>query len=227
MKRKIWIFFFLLILFGDLLMVIIHEEWFRTIFKTMLMPILAVSLTLRTTGFHSSLKKWIYLALLFSWFGDILLLFEDEEPAFFILGLGCFLLAQIFYILFFHFIRIRESVKGKALLLVLVVIYYAVFISILSPQLGEMKLPVRIYGVVISFMLMLALHMLLIRNRRAGWWMAWGAILFIISDTILAINKFYISLDFAPILIMLTYGLAQLNIVEGGIEYIRGRERER
>ena len=102
----------------------------------------------------------------------------------------------------------------------IVVIYYAALITFLSPFLGDMKLPVRIYGIVISFMLMLAMHMLYIKHKIAGKWMMAGALLFVISDSVLAINRFYQSFEIAGVIIMLTYGLAQLFIVEGAIRYI-------
>ena len=106
-------------------------------------------------------------------------------------------------------------------MLVVVVIYYAVLINWLSPYLADMKIPVMMYGIVISFMFMLAMHMLVIKNKTAGKWMMPGALLFVISDSLLAINKFYLSFDGAGILIMLTYGMAQLFIVEGASRYIR------
>jgi uncharacterized membrane protein YhhN len=68
---------------------------------------------------------------------------------------------------------------------------------------------------------MLAMHMLFIKNKPAGKWMMLGALLFVISDSILAINKFYQPFEAAGVLIMLTYGLAQFFIVEGAGRYIR------
>jgi uncharacterized membrane protein YhhN len=53
-------------------------------------------------------------------------------------------------------VRVKEKIKSNVWLLFIVVIYYAILITILSPHLGDMKLPVRIYGIVISFMFMLA-----------------------------------------------------------------------
>jgi hypothetical protein len=44
------------------------------------------------------------------------------------------------------------------------------------------------------------------------------------SDSILAINKFYQPFEAAGVLIMLTYGLAQFFIVQGAIKYIRGQK---
>lgn len=151
-------------------------------------------------------------------------MFEEQKSVFFLYGLICFLIAQVFYILFFHNIRMKESIRGNALFLLIVVIYYGVLISVLSPYLGSMKLPVRIYGVVLSFMLMLAMHTILGKNKKAGLWMLIGAVLFVASDSLLAFNKFLSPFNYGGIIIMLTYGLAQLFITEGAIVYINTDE---
>jgi uncharacterized membrane protein YhhN len=184
------------------------------------MPLLAIYLLLQTSSTTSGLKVWIFLALFFSWMGDIFLLFEERGSNFFLFGLSAFLVAQVFYIVFFHNIRTREYIRGNALLLLLVIVYYSILISVLSPYLGNMKLPVRIYGVVLSFMLMLALHTMLGKNKKAALWMTMGAILFVTSDSLLAFNKFFSSFNYAGIIIMLTYGLAQLLITVGAVKYI-------
>ena len=48
-----------------------------------------------------------------------------------------------------------------------------------------------------------------------------GALLFVISDSVLAVNKFYESFELSGLVIMFTYGLAQLFITEGAMKYIR------
>jgi uncharacterized membrane protein YhhN len=95
-------------------------------------------------------------------------------------------------------------------------------IKVLSPTLGAMKWPVYIYALVITIMFNMALHMIFSKNKVAGRWMAIGATLFVTSDSILAINKFYHPFATAGVLIMLTYGLAQYFIVNGAIKYLRG-----
>ncbi|MBL7710080.1 MAG: lysoplasmalogenase, partial [Chitinophagaceae bacterium] len=170
-----------------------------------------------------ALKKWIIAALVFSWLGDVLLMFQQEQPIFFLLGLSAFLIAHIFYIIFFHQVRINEQVKSRWWLVAIVVVYYAVLVAVLYPKLGDMKVPVPVYGIVISFMLLLALHMLYIKNSKAGQLMMAGAVLFILSDSVLAINKFYQPFEAAGLVIMLTYGMAQLLITKGAIAYIHSK----
>jgi len=222
MNRVLWIILFLIILAANLTAVYLNNESLRYFTKPFMVISLVIYFISQTSFVQSGLKKWILLALAFSLGGDIFLLFETKEPVFFLLGLSAFLIAHVFYIVFFHLIRIRENIAGNILLLLVVVVYYTALMTLLSPFLENMKLPVRIYGVVISFMLLLALHTGFITNKKASLLMIIGAVLFIISDSLLALNKFYASFEPAGISVMLTYGLAQLFIVEGAIKYIRG-----
>lgn len=213
-------FVYFFILLAELAAIQFRVEILHLVAKPLLMIMLLVYFFREARQPHP-LKKWIFFALVFSWAGDVLLLFQDRDPGFFLFGLVAFLIAHIFYILFFHFIRVREEIKSRPWLLLIVVVYYVSLIMLLSPYLGEMRLPVRIYGIVISFMLMLAIHMFYSGNKTAGRYMAVGAILFIISDSLLAINKFYQSFEPAGLLVMVTYGIAQFLITEGAIKYIR------
>jgi len=65
------------------------------------------------------------------------------------------------------------------------------------------------------------MHTMFSKNKTAGRWMMIGAILFVVSDSLLAFNKFYSSFDYADVMIMLTYGVAQLFITGGATKYIR------
>jgi uncharacterized membrane protein YhhN len=179
--------------------------------KALLMPLLAGYFIYSIKGFSNILSRWLLAALFFSWAGDVLLL----------LGLSAFLLAHVFYIIAFQNIRGREAVRFRLLLLAIVAVYYAGLIYLLYPRLANMRLPVLVYGVVISTMFMLAMHMLFIRNRVPGKWMMVGALLFVLSDSTLAVNKFYQAFEGAGIIIMVTYGLAQFSIINGAVEYIR------
>jgi len=190
------------------------------------MPLLITFFNFQTKEFASSLKKWIILALIFSWTGDVLLMFEFMNGNFFIFGLVTFLIAHIFYILFYENVIRREGLRKNYWWFLPVIIYYFALIYILSPNLGDMKLPVRIYGIVISYMLIQALQTGRIKDLGAATLMIAGAILFITSDSILAINKFYESFEFAEISIMLTYGLAQLLITLGAVRYITSTSKQ-
>jgi len=228
MRNTIWIFIFILALVTTLVAVYLDNETLRMISKPLLMPLLMVYFLSETKKFPTNLKVWIILALFFSWIGDILLLFEANDKTYFLLGLSAFLLVQLCYIIFFHNIRMKEVIMGNALFLLLAVIYYSALTNILSPSLekANLNLPVRIYGVVLSFMFMLAMHTIFSRNKKAGWLMTIGAILFVVSDSILAFNKFYSPINYGDLMVMLTYGAAQLLIITGAIQYINSKKVE-
>lgn len=221
MKKQIWVLAFVAALLADITGIQINNELLQWISKPLILPFLFLYFYSSTNAVSSPLKKWIYFALFFSWAGDVLLMFQGENELFFLLGLSAFLLAHIFYILYFHFVRIREKIPGNGWYLLFLLIYYSVLMRKLTPYLGELTIPVRVYGLVISIMLLMAMHMTSLRLKNAGWSMLTGAALFVLSDSVLAINKFYQPFDLAGLVIMLTYGAAQYFIVKGAIEYLR------
>ena len=226
MNKRFWIIVYFLVLVADLLAVYTGNETLRYITKPLLMPLLIFLFISLTTGVTSFLKKCIILALLFSWAGDVLLMFESTNGNFFIFGLAAFLIAHIFYILFYEGIIRREGLRKNYWWLIPVIIYYIALIYILSPNLGDMVWPVRIYGIVICYMLIQALQAGRIKDLGAATLMIGGAVLFISSDSILAINKFYEPFEFAGIAIMLTYGIAQLLITLGALRYITSAPKQ-
>jgi uncharacterized membrane protein YhhN len=226
MNKRFWIILYVVALAADLFGIYNSNEALSYITKPLLMPLLIIYFFAETNSFSSSLKKCIALALAFSWAGDVLLMFESINSNFFIFGLVAFLIAHVFYILFYENVIRKEDLRKNYWWFLPVIIYYIALIYILSPNLGDMKLPVRIYGIVISYMLIQALQTGGIKNLGAATLMIAGAVLFITSDSILAINKFYESFEYAGIAIMLTYGIAQLLITLGAVRYITSTSKQ-
>jgi uncharacterized membrane protein YhhN len=193
--------------------------------KPLLMPLLMFLPGFASAGHRRKECRLLMAALLFSWAGDVLLLFQASNSLFFLLGLSAFLLAHVFYIILFHRIRVQQGLRPLPWLLVAVVLYYAVLLSWLSPYLGSLQWPVRIYGIVISTMLLLALHLAQLKSRTVSGLLVAGAILFVLSDSILAINKFIVALPLPSVLIMTTYGMAQFLLTLGIIKYLRAGTR--
>src|SRR6476620_1492786 len=147
MRNAIWIVVFLVVLFAQLAAIYLENETLRFFTKPLLLPILGIYFITGTKNISSNLKTWVVLALFFSWVGDIKLMFETKNANFFLFGLSAFFMAQLFYIIYFNNIRMREWIRGNVLFLLIIVIYYSALVNILSPYLREMSLPVRIYGV--------------------------------------------------------------------------------
>lgn len=225
MKKFHWIILFLLTLGIHLTGLQLDSVMLAGFTKALLLPILFFFFWHQTYGILNRSITVFGVAVVFSWLGDLLLM-KGEDPQFFLLGLGSFLLAQVGYSYFFYRIMQKEKIRFGLLLVVPVLIYYATLITWLYPFLHSMLAPVSIYGAIISIMLLLALHTLYMPAVASGRWFMGGAILFVASDSALAFNKFYAPFDAAPLVIMLTYGLAQLFLTLGAILYIK-RERAR
>lgn len=221
MSRKTWLLLFFIIVATDLFAIASGNNDLRWFTKIFIVPLLIGYLISSLAFIRSRVHKWVMAALVFSWGGDVLLMLEPKNNIFFIWGLVLFLIAHVCYIYFFLAVKRRETVKTDWLLILPVIIYYLVLIIFLFPHLGDLKLPVIIYGAVISTMLALALHMQPAKYGNAGIYMMVGAVLFIISDSVLAVNKFYKSFEWGGIITMMTYAFAQLLIVVGVIKYTR------
>lgn len=220
MKPSYWLYLFLGIFIADLVVVAMENDTLRYVTKPLLMVGLFAYFISSVRGKKSGLIRWMIGALFFSWLGDIFLMFDGQKPFFFLLGLSSFLIAHIFYILLFAQIRYKENIRNNYLLLLPVAIYYGLLMWLLSPYLGDFILPVRIYGAVICIMLLLALHVVFMKKNPATLYIITGALFFVISDSLLAINKFYQPFSMAGLSVMGTYGLAQLFLVIGTIRYI-------
>jgi len=186
--------------------------------KPLLIPVLF--LLLAYTKSTVPRKKLLLTGLFFSWLGDVFLLFEHKNDLFFIFGLASFLTTHIFYII--YFLRISSAnlslLKKQPILIAIVLAYGITLVWQLFPHLGDLKLPVIIYAAVICTMLLCSLHIFLKVNKKAGFYYLSGAAAFVISDSLLAINKFHQPFAYAGVFIMLTYCAAQFFIVRGYIE---------
>jgi len=173
------------------------------IFKPLTMVFIILIAALRTKASPVRYAFVVILGLIFSMAGDIFLMLPSDQ---FILGLVSFLIAHLFYIYAFTY----DSQIRRAPWALIPFGLYGIFIYvILSPHLGAMKPPVAAYIIVILVM---------------GWraWERWsqtaekpalpaffGAVLFIISDSILALNRFREPFAVARLLNLSTYFAAQ------------------
>ncbi|MDG4716236.1 lysoplasmalogenase [Winogradskyella marincola] len=164
-------------------------------------------------GVSKSIKRITLLALVFSLLGDILLMFVEQSPHFFTIGLVAFLTAHIMYIL--AFLKHRNKQKPFIGFIVFLLIYASGLFYLLKDGLGAMLIPVIVYMIVILSMATTAFLRKDMVNNLSYNLVFSGAIFFMISDSILALNKFYEPLPFSNISIMLTYALAQFLIVIG------------
>ena len=149
-------------------------------------------------------RHTIIAGLLFSLAGDVFLMLPRDR--FFIHGLISFLIAHLCYIAAFA----RES--GLALSLPGVIpflIYGGLMMRVLWPHLGKMRVPVIFYMLAILVMGWAAMSRLLWTEQPGSLNAMLGALLFIASDSMLALDKFRGGFRGATLLIFATYAAAQ------------------
>jgi len=168
------------------------------------LPVLAMLLWLRQAP-PGRYRRWISLGLLASLAGDLLL----QWPAdLFVFGLGAFLLAHLAYLRAY----LSDCQRPAWLALLLAAgCGTAIFALLASGGLGDLLLPVALYALAISAMLWRALARLGQAHlpSRSTNLAAAGAALFVLSDSLIGINRFVQPFSAAPLAIMASYWLGQ------------------
>ncbi|AQZ34444.1 lysoplasmalogenase [Ectopseudomonas toyotomiensis] len=176
-------------------------------------PVIALLLWLRQAP-AGTYRRWIGIGLVFSLAGDILL---DWPGDLFVFGLGAFLLGHLAYLRAYCS---DSRQPALAALLLALVAGGAMFAILASSGLGELLIPVACYATAICLMLWRALarighpHL----QPRSTWLAAGGAALFVLSDSLIGIDRFVASFDAAPYAIILTYWLGQWGITASAFQ---------
>lgn len=163
-----------------------------------------------------SRSNTVIAALFFSWLGDVLLM----KPEYFVFGLASFLVAHIFYIVTYRQHQSEETENGlmgiqRIRLAFPIVLAGSGLVVVLYPVLNDLRIPVMVYALVITVMVLQSLFRFGRTPLNSFWLVFSGAVLFMLSDALIAVNKFLTPLDLAGFWIMLTYSVAQAIIVTG------------
>lgn len=161
----------------------------------------------------------VLVAFFFSWVGDNFLMFSDKNELFFYAGVGGFFFAQLAYI--YIFTRYSETgsrgfLQKHLITGFLFIAYVAGIYYLLYPGLEGMMRPIIfIYSLSLIGMSMVALN----RHGRVNY-MSYllvfiGSVLFVISDSLIALDKFYMEIPLGGFWIMITYISAQYMIMRG------------
>ncbi|MCF8257497.1 MAG: lysoplasmalogenase [Flavobacteriales bacterium] len=198
------------------------------IVKPMFMPILMFMLYRGAQDRKSSFFMLMQFGLLLSWFGDIALMLDRDNPLYFIAGLSFFLLAHLGYTAAFVGSIRRSSAPfsyAKSIGLASVfILFTGVFFSLMQGGLGEMYVPVLAYTLVITAMGIAAS----VRHGHAPasdyGLIVWGAVLFILSDCVIAWNKFVVDFPYDQVLNMSLYLSGQFLLAYGTVIHLGSRQ---
>jgi uncharacterized membrane protein YhhN len=200
--------------------------------KPMFMAILMLFHHQQIHSKYSFFSIMIQAGLFFSWSGDIVLMLPDTTESLFIVGLGSFLIAHLGYSLGFYRTIKKSSypfsyTKAASYSLPFILVTGPFFYYIKDSLPSDLFFPVLGYSCVISAMGMFSAWRNGHVNQKTFSWVLAGAILFILSDCVLALNLFSIkpqqSSDMAKYLAILNMALyltGQFMITVGAIYQI-------
>jgi len=210
-------FIFIIIFFILLGVLLFAEEKenakIRYVCMTLLMPLLLLYYIFGVPP--NSINGLIIVAVIFGYLGDLFLMFHKEKL--FIFGLGSFLFGHIFYIIAF-LLSLKNIAAFPLWGLLFVLPSIAVIIKVFRKtqgKLGDIQIPIYFYMGVIFVMGFCAILRLAELNVLSFFLVWLGANLFILSDGMIALNKFDEEFPHAELYIKITYVLAQFFIVQG------------
>ncbi|QPH40392.1 lysoplasmalogenase [Pedobacter endophyticus] len=187
-------------------------------------PLIAVSLLVwlySATRLRGRFHKRIFIGLVFALIGDYLLMYQSQTSGYFMFGLAAFLICHVYYIRAFvldH--KSNPHLKNSFFLWAVgaLVIFCVGLFFYLQPFLGAMQFAVLMYAIIITVMAIMAVNRYGKVNILSYKLILFGALFFLLSDSVLAVNKFARPIPQSGILIMATYMIAQYLIVYGTIE---------
>lgn len=163
----------------------------------------------------TTVGRWLLLGLVLCLAGDVFLMWDGQRA--FLAGLSSFLLGHLAYVATFLALGLAEPAWG--LIGVMALIAAAPWIVRVIPAAhrdggGGLAVAVTAYTLVIGAMVVLAW-------MSGHWLIGLGATTFMVSDTILAVNRFVERRRLGDLAVMVTYHLGQLLIVIGVLTALR------
>ena len=164
---------------------------------------MVILITVSLKGSETKMEKLFSSGLIFSTVGDFFLGYDSDN--WFIFGLGSFLIAHLFYM-----VSLGPIEKKRIKVVIFYFIYGLIMFSIIAPGLGKLFIPVLVY---MSVLLLMGIFTLL--SKKSNSWLIIGGLSFIVSDSLLGLNKFYSPFAYSNFLIIVTYYFAQFSLVNG------------
>lgn len=218
-----YIWLILALAFAALEALVLWKNWDRLEYVTKPAVMICLFIWLYLGTGLQGFAFWFGLGILFSLAGDVLLMISLDRL--FIFGLAAFLLAHLSYIAGFG----SQFVNASAGSFLLIVILAVSAVRVIRRIIGAMRarrenklvLPVIVYSVVISIMLLAAMSTIFDRSWETGasFLVSMGAFLFYLSDIILAWNKFVSPIKNGRVFNIATYHLGQIGLIAGVISH--------
>ncbi|MEI6408348.1 MAG: lysoplasmalogenase [Bacteroidota bacterium] len=225
-KNLRWLGLYAFASFVELLGDITGDARLTYVSKPLLMPILGLWFYFETKAYRSYLRGAMLVGLAFATLGDTLLMLNGRPDGFpyFLAGLGAFLITQICYAAGFQsVVRITQGyLKQKPVFILPFIAYLVGLMALLWSGIPpEMKIPVALYGTILTTMAVSVFNLKEQVALDAFSMLFYGAFLFVLSDSMIAVAKFAYAFDDAHIGIMVTYIAGQWLLVSGAAVLVR------
>jgi uncharacterized membrane protein YhhN len=174
----------------------------------------------------------VQAGLFFSLVGDIALMFQHVDDFNFLIGLGAFMIAQLCYAMgFFQNITDIGMARTNMIAAVIAVgmVAYGYFFASRLIRVVEypIAIPVGVYAASITLMSVAAAFRLGRTFPRSFALVLIGALFFVLSDSLLAVDRFMEPLSHSKWSVMVTYAIAQVLIAAGALEHVLDPEEIR
>ena len=190
-------------------------EWHRVLKPLAMVLALALVLAGRRHGRVARERALLLGGLALSLVGDCFLMF----PAYFIPGLVAFLAAHLCYLALFK--QRLPWFPSRAALCATLAAAAAMYVLLFDHLGPVLKVAVAAYAVVIASMAAQAIGRARVLREPAARAVACGAVLFMLSDALLAINKFALPLPLATLWVLATYYAAQVLIARNALASVQ------
>lgn len=211
-KTKSFLWYFSTILIIELI-VVSNPEWyqFRILTKPLVVGSLLVFFLLHKV--EKRTKILVSIALLFTLIGDIQLIYASDFKFLFLGGLIAFLSAKVIYII--EFSRNRNKEVNYLIPSLILMLYGGSLFWYLSDSLGELVVPVALYMTTAWIMILFAYLRKDELSDNGYIYVLTGALLLMLSASIVAITRFKSDIPFSGVLVMAIHGISQLLLVLG------------
>ncbi|MCC2658791.1 MAG: hypothetical protein K0Q76_3899 [Panacagrimonas sp.] len=181
-----------------------------------LTTLLVLGAAATATDADPAYRGWICAALLLSMCGDVALMFSGDAA--FVTGLGSFLVAHGLFVWAFW---INGGQAMPPMWSAIPIVAAAAFFVWLLPRTGTLRIPVIVYAAALVGMTLAAAARSEVRADVSGTLAAAGALMFLFSDSALAVRQFNGPYPRAQALILSTYWLAIAGVAGSVIGSIR------
>ncbi len=201
-----------------------NNQMLRFISKPLLMIMLIAFYVQSINNQWNKIHKLMVAAFVFSWIGDVALMFVYKNENFFLLGLVGFLITHVLYTISFSGVtskNVEAVLPKKVWIIAPLAMYMLALLSMLVPAITALQvtkpflIPVLVYSIAIAIMVVFAINRYGRVDEKSFGLVFGGALLFMFSDSIIAVNKFLYPFGSSGIFIMTLYTLGQYLIAKG------------